>query len=177
MKTTFASYCWLLVILAATTALALTHPKQKPIRRRAIVRQQAATGLVKQPYVELKYYYPPPQLVDDIEVPECSKAYTYVEQMPTLNGQNALVASSASIIQRLRLPSTAPTGQIFVKFEVTTEGRVAHPQILKGLRADLDSAVVAAVQQLPHFTPGKQNGRVVIVSLTLPITIRARKQP
>jgi hypothetical protein len=109
--------------------------------------------------------------------PECSKVYTYVEQMPTLNGQSVLAGSIAAISQRLLLPSNAPVGRVIVKFEVTCEGRAAHPQILKGLRADVDSAVVAATRQLPLFTPGKQNGRVVTVSLTLPIAIPVKKQP
>jgi hypothetical protein len=66
---------------------------------------------------------------------------------------------------------------VFVKFEVGKDGRLSHPQIVKGLRADLDSAVLVATRQLPQFTPGKQNGKVVTVSLTLPVTVPVRKQP
>lgn len=174
----FATCCYLLAALAGTTALAQTPPKQKLVRKHAVVRRQVPTSVSRQHYIESDSRHFPPlveEYVETVEVPECSKVYTYVEQMPTLNGQNALVASIAAISQRLLLPSNASAGRVFIKFEVTTEGRVAHPQILKGLRADVDSAVVAATRQLPLFTPGKQNGRVVCVSLTLPVTIPAKK--
>lgn len=97
--------------------------------------------------------------------------------MPTLNGQNALTASIAAITQYLVVPPAAPAGRVFVKFEVDKAGDVRHAEIIKGLRADVDSAVVTATRQLPRFTPGKQNGRIVRVSFTLPITIPAAKQP
>lgn len=176
----FPTYCCLLVALAGTTALAQTHPRKKPVRKHAVVQRRVTTNTVGRPDTEPGYRHLPPLLneyIETVEVLECSKTYVYVEQMPTLNGQSVIAASIAAISQRLLLASNAPDGRVFVKFEVTTEGRVAHPQILKGLRADVDSAVLAATRQLPHFTPGKQNGRVVCVSLTLPITLPIAKQP
>jgi TonB family protein len=157
----FATYCWLLVTLAGTTALAQTHPKKKPA-------------------IESGYRHFPPLVAEHIEtvkLPDSTKVYTYVEQMPQLNGQNAVLASIAAITQYLVVPPAAPNGRVFVKFEVDKEGYVRHAEIIKGLRADLDSAVVTATRQLPRFTPGKQNGRVVRVSFTLPITIPVKKQP
>jgi TonB family protein len=103
--------------------------------------------------------------------------YTYVEQMPTLNGQNALTASIAAITQYLVVPPAAPNGRVVVKFEVDKAGYVRHAEVVKSLRADLDSAVVTATRQLPRFTPGKQNGRVVRVSFILSVTIPVKKQP
>lgn len=103
--------------------------------------------------------------------------YAYVEHMPLLNGQNAFAASLAAITHYLVVPPVASTGRVYVKFEVDRKGIVSHPQILKGLRADLDSAVLKAVRQLPRFTPGRQGGRVVAVTITVPVTIPVRKQP
>lgn len=112
-----------------------------------------------------------------VEPFDYNRVYTYVEQMPTLNGQAAMPASTAAIAQYLVVPADAPAGRVFVRFEVTRQAYVNHPVITKDLRADLDSAVVAATWQLPRFIPGKQNGRVVPVSLTLLIPISARAQP
>jgi hypothetical protein len=126
--------CWLLLALGGSAALAQTPPKQKPVRKHAVVQQRVATSVVGHPYIESDYCYLPYRSVEEvetIEVPECSKVYTYVEQMPTLNGQPVMAGSVAAISQRLLLPSNAPAGRVFVKFEVTCEGRVAHPQILK----------------------------------------------
>jgi protein TonB len=103
--------------------------------------------------------------------------YTKVDQMPTLNGQPAEAASIAAVNQYVVIPSTPPEGQVLVRFDVAKSGDVYHVAVVKGLRADLDSAVVTAVQQLPCFTPGKEEGQVVAVRLTLPVTIPVRKHP
>lgn len=97
--------------------------------------------------------------------------YTYVEQMPLLNGQSIFAASVAAITHALVVPADAPEGRVFVQFVVTKEGKVSQPQIAKGLRADVDSAVVAAARKLPTLTPGRHGGWAVPVRITLPISI------
>ena len=183
-----ATFCWLLVTLAATTALAQPHPKKKPVRKQALGRRVARNTdkqdldqwyakeprslppLLPPPLVESEYPTPEP------EVSDSNRVYTYVEQMPTLNGQSGFAAIATAIQQRLVLPSAAPAGRAFVQFVVTKAGVVTKPLIVKGLRADVDSAVVVATRQLPRFTPGKQAGWVVAVSYTLAIPI-AGQQP
>jgi hypothetical protein len=96
--------------------------------------------------------------------------------MPTLNGQSGFAAIATAIQRRLVLPSAAPAGRAFVQFVVTKAGVATKPRIVKGLRADVDSAVVVATRQLPRFTPGKQAGWVVAVSYTLAVPI-AGQQP
>jgi TonB family protein len=157
MNMRFAASCWLLVALTATTALAQTHPEKTRGSQPAMMRKRLRKAVA--------------------EPLDSNKVYFYVEQMPTLNGQNAVMASTAAITQYLVVLPAAPIGRVFVKFEVDKEGYVRHAEIIKGLRADLDSAVVTATRQLPRFTPGKQNGRVVRVSFTLPVTIPVQKQP
>ncbi|GGF27363.1 energy transducer TonB [Hymenobacter cavernae] len=95
--------------------------------------------------------------------------------MPTLNGQDASMASSAAIYRTLVVPPAAPDGRVFVSFEVDKEGRVRHPRIVKGLRADVDSAVIAATRQLPPFIPGQQEGQAVIISIMVPVPILVKK--
>jgi len=108
---------------------------------------------------------------------DSNKVYFYVEQMPLLNGQQAYLASSAAITHSVVVPANAPAGRVYVQFVVTKEGQVSHPRIVKGLRADLDSAVVAATRQLPRFTPGKQGNRVVAVVITVGATFPVAQQP
>lgn len=174
----FATFCWLVVALATTTALAQPHPKKKPVRKntvgRRVTRKAGEQNLdqwhVKEPNlppVMPDLYYPTPEP----EVADSSRIYTYVEQMPTLNGQSGFAAIITAIQQRLVLPSATPAGRAFVQFVVTKAGVVTKPQIIRGLRADVDSALVVATRQLPRFKPGKQAGRVVAVSYTLAIPI------
>jgi hypothetical protein len=150
----FAIAYWLLAALTTTTALAQTHPKKKDIHED--FRQGGEQSM---------------------SAPLDAKVYTYVEQMPLLNGQHAYLASIATITHSVVVPADAPAGRVYVQFVVTREGQVSCPHIVKGLRADLDSAVVAATRQLPRFTPGKQGNRVVAVSITIGVTFPVAQQP
>ena len=109
----------------------------------------------------------------DMVPPPPPKVYTYVEQMPQLPGGGHNGAIVARILQQLKYPQVTVTerkeGMVFVSFIVTDEGDVVVPQIVKGLGAVYDEAVLAAVQKLPKFEPGKQDGKAVAVTYTLPI--------
>ena len=111
--------------------------------------------------------------------PPPPKVYTYVEQMPQLPGGGGNGAIVARILQQLKYPQLAVTerkeGTVFVSFIVTDKGDVVVPQIVKGLGAVYDEAVLAAVQKLPKFEPGKQNGKAVAVTYTLPIQFAATR--
>lgn len=182
----FTTSCWLLVALTATTALAQTHPRKKPVRKPAVVRSTAEDDgwrREKQENASRITTYcslplDPEQMPTDTQVEvDPNPIYTYVEQMPLLNGQPMFPATVVAITQAMVMPADAPEGRVFVQFVVTKEGAVTKPHIVRSLRADVDSAVVVATRKLPRFTPGKQNGRVVAVSLTLPMTFPVKKQP
>jgi TonB family protein len=171
-----ATCCWLLVTLAATTVLAQTHPKKRPMHKPAVVQKQWPTRMreeekafIQNTYEELDQHTQPATL-------DPNPVYFYVERMPTLNGQHAFSASIAAITHSLVVPADAPEGRVFVQFVVTKEGVVSQPQVVKGLRADVDSAVVTATRKLPRFTPGNQKGRAVAVSITLPVAFPVKKE-
>ena len=60
-------------------------------------------------------------------------------------------------------------GTVFASFTVTQAGNVSDAKIVKGLSPDYDAAVLQAVQSLPRFIPGKQDGKAVAVSFTVPV--------
>lgn len=101
--------------------------------------------------------------------------YTYVEQMPQLPGggsQRAIVEAIQSKIVYPTAASAIPAdadGRVFVRFTVDADGTVRDATIIKGLTSAFDEAVLAVVRQLPRFTPGKQDGKEVAVSITVPI--------
>ena len=109
------------------------------------------------------------------------KLYTYVEQMPQLPGGGGNAAIVGYIQSHLAYPKVAPVnrkeGRVFVSFTVAKTGAVQAIKIVKGLAAAYDAAVVAAVQQLPHFTPGRQSGVPVNVSFTVPIQFATAPLP
>ena len=104
------------------------------------------------------------------------KVYTFVEQMPQLPGGGGSAAVVSAIQSKVVYPAQAIQqqlqGRVFVNFTVGADGLVHDTKVVKGLGAGCDEAVLAAVQQLPRFIPGKQAGRPVSVSFTVPVTFR-----
>ena len=105
-----------------------------------------------------------------------NKVYTYVEQMPQLPGGGGNGAIVAAIQKATKYPSLAlrnqVEGRIFVSFTVNPQGDVSDVKVVKGLGSGLDEETIRAVKTLPKFIPGKQNGRAVSVSFTVPITFK-----
>ncbi|MFC7666709.1 energy transducer TonB [Hymenobacter humi] len=115
---------------------------------------------------------PPPIARNDIK-PGPDGVYTYVEDMPQLPGGGGPTAIVQYIQSRLVYPNVAPdkqpSGHEYVSFTVTDKGKVEDIKIRRSLGPEYDAAVVAALQQLPTFVPGKQKGKPVAVSFTLPV--------
>ena len=113
---------------------------------------------------------PPVPVSTDNKPANVNKLYTYVEQMPMLptgGGNTAIV----EFIQRsIVYPvGVSASGRVFVGFTVNQAGAVQDVNVVKGLAPAFDQAVVAAVKKLPTFIPGKQSGKPVNVSFTVPI--------
>ncbi|MBG8552982.1 energy transducer TonB [Hymenobacter guriensis] len=100
--------------------------------------------------------------------------YTYVEQMPIFPGGQAGLLETLG--QTIYYPTAALEqgieGQVFVQFIVGTSGSVEDVKVSKGTHPLLDAEAVRAVEKLPAFTPGRQVGKPVPVSFTLPIKFR-----
>jgi hypothetical protein len=114
-------------------------------------------------YAESAYAAEPAPL--PIQPADDDKIYTYVEDMPNKAAVKSLIE------QRLVLPPKTERGQVYVQFVVSKKGVASHPRIVKGLRADVDSAVVVATRRLPNLTPGTQYGQPVNVSLVIPVDV------
>ncbi|WP_227786944.1 TonB family protein [Hymenobacter sp. BT770] len=116
---------------------------------------------------------PPAEVRDAPSAQSPDKVYTYAETMPQLPGGGGNRAIVDYIQSKLVYPNVAPAdrkeGRVFVGFIVSKEGQVKDVRIIKGLSAEYDAAVVKAVQQLPRFIPGQQDGKAVAVSFTHPI--------
>ena len=105
-----------------------------------------------------------------------SRPYTYVEQMPELPGGGGQLAIVTAIQKAVKYPGLAlrngVEGKMYVSFTVNPRGEVIDVKIVKGLGSGLDEETLRAIKTLPRFIPGKQNGREVSVSFTVPVTYR-----
>lgn len=104
------------------------------------------------------------------------KVYTYVEQMPSLPGGGGTQAIVDAIKKAFRYPAAdlrnQVEGRVFAKFTVDENGNLTDVETVKGLSSTIDAETIRAIKTLPRFIPGKQNGRSVKVSFTVPISLK-----
>ncbi len=110
------------------------------------------------------------------EVVETNKVYTYVEQMPALPGGGGMGAIVSAIQKNVRYPAVdlrnQVEGKVFASFTVDENGDISDVKIVKGISGTIDAETIRAIKGLPKFIPGKQNGRSVKVSFTVPVTYK-----
>ena len=67
------------------------------------------------------------------------------------------------------------TGKVYVQFIIEKDGTVTNVRIVRSVDAELDQEAVRVVSSMPRWTPGKQRGKPVRVSFTLPIDFQLLK--
>jgi TonB family protein len=103
------------------------------------------------------------------------KVYTYVEQMPQLPTGGGVGGIVKQVLDNFTYPAGPhQQGRVFASFTVQADGSVSNTKIVKGLAPAHDAAVLAAIQKLPHFLPGKQSGRAVAVNFTVPVVFEEK---
>jgi len=112
---------------------------------------------------------------DSIKVAEePERVYTVIEQMPVFPGGDEALMNFIS--GNIKYPVEAfqynEQGKVIVRFVVNKEGKVEKAQVIRGVSSSVDRESLRVVNLIPDFTPGKQNGKVVNVYYTLPITFR-----
>lgn len=101
-----------------------------------------------------------------------------VEEMPQFPGgvQALMQWMEENIPYPQKLIRAKVQGDMEVTFIVDREGNVGEAKITKSLHPDLDKLVMAAMKRMPKWKPGKKDGRVSIVSVSLPIHFDAGAQ-
>ena len=100
--------------------------------------------------------------------------YSSVDQMPEFPGGDA--ALQEYIKTHIKYPAKALKnrieGCVIVDFVVDKKGNIGEVMVVQSVDKDLDKEAVRVVKSLPKFTPGRQNGQVVSVWYTLPVTFK-----
>lgn len=60
-------------------------------------------------------------------------------------------------------------GRVYVQFVVNEKGVVEQAKVVRGVDPALDKAALKVINSLPKWKPGKQRGKAVKVSFTVPI--------
>lgn len=95
------------------------------------------------------------------------------EQMPVFPGGGPADDVPSSNQRFAKFLGDGISGRVFLSFAVDAEGRTTDLKLVRGLRADVDSAVLRHTRRLyqVRWQPGTQDGRPVKVSFTVPLTI------
>ena len=109
---------------------------------------------------------------DEQEEEEEEQVFVVVEDMPSFQGQG-LNAFAAYVQRNLTYPVIAQDngieGTVYLRFIVDKDGSVINVEVVRGVDPLLDKAAIEAVQRAPKWEPGKQRGKPVKVSCTIPI--------
>ncbi|WP_075591020.1 energy transducer TonB [Labilibacter marinus] len=94
-----------------------------------------------------------------------------VEEMPQFPGGDLELRKY--IAQSVKYPVIAQEngiqGRVYVQFVVGTDGAVNQVKVARGVDPNLDKEAIRVVQSMPKWKPGKQRGKAVKVSYTVPI--------
>ena len=111
--------------------------------------------------------------IQEIE-PEDVFVHKYVAQMPEFpGGVSALMEYLATNLKYCPdAREVGISGTVFVSFVVWKDGTIRNIKIKRSLSDCLDKVVIQAVENMPRWNPGMQNGKKVNVEFVLPVTFK-----
>lgn len=113
----------------------------------------------------------------DSEPEQEKQVFFIVEDMPEFpGGEKAL---QQYLEQNVTYPYSAlkdkKEGKVNVTFVIDKKGNIRNISVAKSLDKKLDKVAVYAVSNLPRWKPGRQRGRPVNVSYTIPVNFSIKK--
>ena len=110
------------------------------------------------------------QVKEEVE----EEIFLIVEKMPVFPGGE--LGLRKYIASNVKYPNIAREsgieGKVYVRFCVTSSGKVEKVSIARGVDPILDKEAIRVVKTLPKWTPGQQRGKNVSVWYTVPINFQ-----
>lgn len=127
-------------------------------------------GQVEEP-VKLETKVEAPKEEKKVEKEVENKPLTIAEKMPSFKGNvNQWLAS------HLQYPAVAAEngvqGKVIVRFVVGKDGSVSQASVVRSVDPALDREALRAVNSMPKWNPGMNNGQPAAVWFTLPVTFK-----
>ncbi len=116
---------------------------------------------------------PPPKVIEEPKEDE-DKVFQVVQQKPEFpDGEKALLTFLA---KNLKYPAIAREngieGNVVVRFVVSKTGEVKNAEVLRRIGGGCDEEALRVVNSMPRWNPGKNNGKAVNVTYTLPVRFK-----
>ena len=105
--------------------------------------------------------------------------YFVVEEMPVYPGGDE--ALRKDLAANIKYPEEAKKagiqGKVYVTFVVDEQGKVTDAKIARGVDPSLDKESLRVINELKTWSPGKEKGKAVKVSYTVPINYALDGKP
>ena len=112
-------------------------------------------------------------VIEEDEVVE-QEIFQIVEEMPEYPGGDKklleYVAKSVKYPQIAR--ESGIQGRVFVNFVIEPDGSVSNVKVLRGIGGGCDEEAMRVIKSMPKWKPGKQRGKAVRVTYTLPVNFK-----
>jgi len=114
-------------------------------------------------------------VIDDGEPePDEEQIFVIVEDMPQFPGGE--IALLKWIAKSVKYPTLAQengiAGRVHLNFVINETGGIDNIVVTRGVDPSLDREAVRVIKQMPKWKPGKQRGKAVKVSFSLPINFQ-----
>lgn len=108
---------------------------------------------------------------DTIDNEEC---FVFIEEMPVFKGGDDELLKYLK--ENTEYPQTAINdsieGRVFIGFIIEKDGSVSNIEVLRGIRYDLNEESIRIIEMMPHWKPGKLEGKTVRVSCRIPFSFK-----
>ncbi len=102
---------------------------------------------------------------------ESSPVFTIVEEMPSFPGGEA--ERNKFLSENITYPKQAAEngiqGTVYISFIVSAGGKIEDVKILKGIGGGCDEEALRVVKLMPHWKPGRQDGKAVRTLFNMPV--------
>lgn len=106
-----------------------------------------------------------------------TRIFSVVEEMPEYPG--GMKAFVNYLKRKLVYPPQAKKenleGVVAVQFVVEKDGRITSPTIVRSLRADMDSAALTAIRNMPNWIPAREHGMRVRCKYSVPVQFKIER--
>ena len=157
-----------------------TRPQPKVVEKKVVVR---VPEIVDTPEVETVPPVPeeimPEETVDTLAIPIEEEPLALppltptevVQEMPEFPGGIPALMQwlDKNVIYPPLVIQQKVTGVTYLTFVVDQEGVVTEPEVQEPLHPMISSAILKAARKMPRWEPGKKDGQVAVVRVTIPI--------
>ncbi|WP_075602242.1 energy transducer TonB [Saccharicrinis aurantiacus] len=107
----------------------------------------------------------------DVQPSDDRPVFFVVEEMPKFPGGDEALRKyiSDNITVPSDIPESESMGTVYVQFIISKSGKVERVRLGRGVNNILDKIAMDIVSNMPKWEPGRQRGKAVEVSYTVPV--------